>query len=79
MPRELWIAFPDRKSFNEASEGLKALIAESEGRDMVYVYLRDTKQFRKMTSSEGIRISPEMKSAFEKVYGEKNVTVRGAR
>ncbi len=79
VPRELWIAFPDRKSFSEASEGLKALIAESAGRDMVYVYLRDTKQFRKMTSSEGIRISPETKSAFEKVYGEKNVTVRGAR
>ena len=79
VPRELWIAFPDRDAYQEAAPGLKAILAESEGADRVFVYLRDTKQFRKLTGEEGIRISEETKQAFEQMYGEENVTVRAAR
>ncbi len=76
IPRELWIAFPDMGEYLRCQGELDDLVSESEGIDEVYLFLRDTKQYRPYDARGGILITPETLQAFRAYFGEKNVTVR---
>ncbi|MDO4620530.1 MAG: DNA polymerase III subunit alpha [Lachnospiraceae bacterium] len=83
VPRELWIAFDSKETFMNAEQELTGLLDESEGIDEVMVFLRDTRQYRKLAGAgsgrDGILITPETKALFASMYGEQNVTVRVKR
>ena len=73
MPRVLWIQFGSREEYLRMQGELLDLIGESDGIDEVRVYLRDTKQYRKMEGK--ISITPESVRAFGSYFGGDNVRV----
>ncbi len=79
IPRELWVAFADKADYLRFQGELKDLAGESEGCDELYVFLRDSKQYRKIDTEGGLVITPETLAAFRSCFGEKNVTVRVKR
>ncbi len=79
VPRELWIAFEDLSAYKEMEGELNDLIGESDGKDSVFIFLRSTKQYRKLPPNQTMKISPETLEAFRMQFGDKNVTVRVAR
>ena len=74
VTRELWIAFPDLKTYQAKETELQELLGESDGRDAVLIYLRDTKRFRRLPG--GITVTPEAKEACAALFGADSVTVR---
>ena len=79
VPEELWVAFSSLDAFKEGEAELKDLAAESEGKDRLFVFIRDTKQYRDMTPPRGILISPETLDAFRRHFGQDNVTQRASK
>lgn len=79
VPEELWVAFSSLDAFRESEAELKDLAAESEGKDRLFVFIRDTKQYRDMTPPRGILISPETLDAFRRHFGQDNVTQRASK
>ncbi len=79
IPQELWIAFADRAAYENEAVTLAELISESEGIDSVCIFLRDTRQYRRLPIGQRIKVSQETLEAFRLQFGEKNVTVRVSR
>ncbi len=79
VPRELWIAFSDLHAYQAEAETLNELVAESDGIDSVCIYLRDTRQYRRLPDQQRIRISPVTQEAFEMQFGRENISVRVSR
>ena len=77
VPREIWVAFSDMDSFNEAEPRIRALMADIPGRDRVVVYIRDKKQYKRLDG--GISVSDDIREAFVRSFGEDSVTVRASR
>ena len=76
VPRELWVACADMDEYLRVQGELQDLAGQSEGIDELYVFLRDSRQYRRIVSGSGIFISPETVAAFRAFFGERNVTVR---
>lgn len=78
IPKEVWVRFPDRASYEEKKKALDDLVANTEsGRDSCIIYLAATKQMKhlpKTIDSDGLFIDLLMKIA-----GERNVSVTGGR
>lgn len=74
VPQELWIAFENFDEYAERQAELGDLFSQPDGVDTVFIFLRDTKQYRKLPGT--IRISPESLEILKTFYGSGNVTVR---
>ena len=59
VPRELWVACADMDEYLRVQGELQDLAGQSEGIDELYVFLRDSRQYRRIVSGSGIFISPE--------------------
>ena len=79
IPRELWVAFPGKEEWLSTREEFLDLIAESDGIDPVFIYLRNTKSYQRLPGGRRVKISGELLSLLSKMYGNDSVTVRVAR
>ncbi len=73
MPKTVWIRFPDRGSYDAKAEVLDRLIAGSDGGDEVAIYLKDSKQVKKLGRSQTIRADKDMLSILAEEFGKENV------
>ncbi len=76
VPRELWIAFPDKETWLREQGELQDLCSMTEGSDEVYLFLRDVKQYRRYDPAGGISITADTLALFRAHFGKENVTVR---
>ncbi|MEE3420527.1 MAG: DNA polymerase III subunit alpha [Lachnospiraceae bacterium] len=74
--KELWIQFADKADYEARKEEITDLLEESQGNDMVCIFLKKEKQMKKMNRGPRLTATPEVVGAFKKTFGEKNVTVR---
>ncbi|MBP3913718.1 MAG: DNA polymerase III subunit alpha [Lachnospiraceae bacterium] len=79
IPRTLWIAFSSLEEYKQHAAELMELAESSEGIDGLCIFLRDSKQWKRVTLPKGLKISDETLSAFRKLYGTENVTVRASK
>ena len=77
VPRELWLAFPDKASYEEVRMEISELCRAERGRDSVFVFIRNPKGFRK--EYEGIALGEELLYRLREMLGEAAVAVRVAR
>ena len=68
--RELWIQFPDKEQFIAQEDKLYKMLAESDGKDSVVIYL-SAERARK----RNIEIEEGLMNNLTKIYGENNVKV----
>ena len=73
IKKELWIKFPDRESYDKEEEKLLALLAESDGKDGVVVYIENPKMRKKFPANKNVSADRELLSRLNALYGEKNV------
>ena len=74
--KELWVQFQDRDEYEARKDELMDLAGESEGSDILCIFIKKTRQYMKMTRGPRLLASPEMVHAMKATFGEKNVTVR---
>ncbi len=75
VPRELWIQYEDKESYLGDESELLQILAPWDGQDSVIIYLRDSRQYKRLPASRNVSVQPELlKKLYEKL-GEKNIKV----
>lgn len=75
IPRELWIQFADRESFDREESKLYDFLREEEGKDRVVIYVRNPKSIKRLSENWGITASGELIGRLEGYFGKENVKV----
>ncbi len=73
--KELWLQFADMASYQEKEAQVFGMLAGSDGRDEVIVYLAAEKRMKRLPKSRSIHIEPELIHALGGFLGENNVKV----
>jgi len=74
VPREVWLQFETKADYDDRFEAVYRGLSEYDGHDSLVVYLKDTKQYRRLPSSYDINASLALDTA-RAVLGEENVRV----
>ena len=73
--RELWIQFENKEAFQKKEAELYEAIADSDGGDIVVIYLSAEKVMKRLPASRSVLISPGLKEKLADKFGLKNVKV----
>ena len=75
IPRTVWLRFDNKNSYEEKDPELKRIIADSDGRDEIAIFLKDTKQIKKLGRSATVKADKMMIERLEELAGKDNVQV----
>ena len=73
IPRKLWIKFPTRESYEEKSQDLTKAIAESDGKDIIIIYVEATKEKLVLPKSQCVKADDELIGTLSVMFGADNV------
>lgn len=74
-PREVWIQFQDKASYERQVHGLYENLKESDGKDQVVIYLRREKALKRLPASRSVSADKTLLGRLRALYGEDNVKV----
>ncbi len=74
-PREIWIQFTSKESYEARKDELMASLSQSEGHDAVVIFLSDTRSMYRFPSNQWIHADETMLSNLTTLFGEENVKV----
>jgi DNA polymerase-3 subunit alpha len=78
LPPGIWIQFPSGAAYDKDRSKLLTAIAESDGKDNVVIYLKDTKQIRVLPQNLSVCANQELKTRLGEIFGAVNVTIKKA-
>ena len=73
IPRELWIQFATKEEFEMASKDMMDIMASSEGRDKVIIYIREPRLMKKLPPNQNVSADKALLDALVSRFGEGNV------
>ena len=73
--KELWLQFADLASYQEKEAKLSGMLAGSDGRDEVIIYLAAEKRLKRLPKSRSIHVEPGLIRTLFGFLGENNVKV----
>ena len=73
--KELWLQFADLASYQEKETKLSGMLAGSDGRDEVIIYLAAEKRMKRLPKSRSIHVEPGLIRTLFGFLGENNVKV----
>lgn len=73
VPKKLWIRFENRDRYNECEEQLNKLIADSDGKDIIVIYIVETKEKKELSKGMSISADAETVERFCQAFGADNV------
>lgn len=73
IPKELWIQYPDKESYQAGEQRLIAALKTSEGRDQVIIYLQKERAKKSLPPDWRVNASKALISELVVLLGEKNV------
>ena len=75
IPRELWIQFATKEEYEKLAAELDAILAPSEGRDRVGIFIKEPRLMKKLPPNQNVRADKSLLEALSKRFGEANVKV----
>lgn len=75
LPRELWIRFQNKESFLVEEEKLYELLAESDGKQEVVIYLNDERAVKRLPKNRCVNLSGGLLELLKKLYGDEQIKV----
>jgi DNA polymerase-3 subunit alpha len=76
LPSGIWIQFPSGAAYDKDRSKLLTAIAESDGKDNVVIYLKDTRQIRVLPQNLSVCANQELKAHLGEIFGAANVTIK---
>jgi len=76
VPKELWVQFENMDAYLGQNSELQSLLQMSEGPDSVYIFLKDTKQWKKLPPNCNVRADDFLVAKLAAKFGEENIKVR---
>ena len=75
VPKELWLQFESKEDYEKRFQTVSESLRSFDGRDALVVYLKDTKQYKKMPFQYSVGIFDGALETAEAVLGKENVRV----
>lgn len=75
FPKNLWIKFPDKQTYQAREAQLYSLIAEAEGRDSVIVYIEAEKSKKILPRNQNVKADAALTEKLCAAFGAENVKV----
>ena len=75
IPRELWIQFATKEEYERMATDLDAILAPSEGRDRVGIFIKEPRMMKKLPPNQNVRADKALLDALIERFGEGNVKV----
>ncbi len=73
VPRKLWIQFASKEEYKTAEKDMMDILATSEGKDSVIIYIRDEKLKKVLPANQNVRADKLLLSALEQRFGVQNI------
>ena len=73
VPRKLWIQFASKEEYKTAEKDMMDILATSEGKDSVIIYIRDEKLKKVLPVNQNVRADKLLLSALEQRFGVQNI------
>nr|WP_297765978.1 DNA polymerase III subunit alpha [uncultured Butyrivibrio sp.] len=73
VAKTVWLRFPNKDTYESKVDALEKIIASSDGRDEISIYLTDTKQIKKLGRAKSIKADKATLEALEELLGKENV------
>lgn len=75
IPRKLWIKFPTMEAYEAEAENLFSLLADSDGKDGVVIYIQDPKVMKQLPPGRNVKADENLCAILEARYGKENIKV----
>ena len=76
IPQELWIRFEDKEAFQTEEKELYEILADSDGKDVVVIYLNKEKAKKILPSSYSVNADFLLVDKLSSKFGKENVAIR---
>ena len=73
IPKKLWIRFATKAAYTEKQDMLNKLIADSDGKDIIVLYIDETKEKKQLPANMTIRADADTVARFAEAFGTDNV------
>lgn len=70
IPSELWLAFPDKETYQKKEQELMTLLMQHKGKDKVLIALAKERQRKMLPIGYWVNVTPEFLEELKKIYGE---------
>ncbi|NLG02395.1 MAG: DNA polymerase III subunit alpha [Clostridia bacterium] len=75
IPKKLWIRFPNKEQYLLNEVKLNTMLQDSDGKDMVVVYIDDTKEMKSYARNRSVNANNDLVTELKHVFGEDNIRV----
>ncbi len=75
IPKKVWIRFPNRKEYEDKKDQLNNLIADSDGKDIIVIYIDETKEKKVLPANMSIAADERTVAAFGEAFGSDNIKI----
>ena len=75
IPKKLWIKFKTREEYFERERELMDAIRESDGKDLITIYIEATKEVKNLARNLSVNADINLVSKLSEMFGEENVKV----
>ena len=75
IPKELWIRFPDKETYEREVADLYQMLHESDGKDSVILYIKSIKAMKKLPPSRNVQADARLVASLQAKFGTGNVKV----
>ena len=73
VPKKLWIKFATKEAYENDSEDLIKLIAQSDGKDIIVIYIEATKEIKTLSKNQSVSANEELVGKLMQRFGSENV------
>ena len=75
IPKKLWVRFPTMESYEKAQEELFSLMADSDGRDGVVIYVEDKKVMKTLPPNKNVNADEPLLEKLSGRFGKDNIKI----
>ncbi len=75
IPKKLWIKFPSKEAYESRSKELLDLLADSDGKDSVIIYIEEIKAMKKLPPNWNVNADEQLAKVLSEKFGKENVKI----
>jgi DNA polymerase-3 subunit alpha len=73
IPKKVWIKFATKDDYQKREGELNNLIADSDGKDIIVIYIEETKERKTLPPSSSVDANEELTEKLSEAFGSENV------
>ncbi|HKM04610.1 MAG TPA: DNA polymerase III subunit alpha [Lachnospiraceae bacterium] len=75
IPKRLWVKFHDLALFEKSEKDLYEAINDSDGKDVVVIYIENPKSMKNLPKNKSVNANPELIRKLSAIFGQENIKV----